>query len=69
MLIPLLTPIYLLTLQFQFRLGPKAPDEMVSASMTKVEAWIPQRWMKRALPGALHSIRQGTECFHQQKSI
>lgn len=38
MLILLLTPIYLLTLRFQFRLGPKAPDQTVSASMTKVGA-------------------------------
>lgn len=64
MLILLLTPIYLLMLRFHFGLGPKAPDETVSVSMTKVGVRTPQRRMKRALD----SIRQCAECFHQQKS-
>lgn len=54
MLILLLTPMYLPKQLFQFKLGPKVPDEIAPASVTKAGAWSPQQGMKRALPGMLY---------------
>lgn len=54
MLILLLTPMYVPKQWFQFKLGPKVPDEIAPASVTKAGAWTPQQGMKRALPGTLY---------------